>query len=166
MWRIIHISPEMQVGTGSYGNVYRVSQTEVVKVMHEHRNEHICSNYMREHHALMEREIEGSFQPDATPVLDIVKVVMPDGKETIGLLKPFIPYPINGHLWSLIKDRLRERNPLLAWDLSSFQVRLDDDGRPWIVDTAVSRSWCSAKTHHGLVTGLLQNYKVGIWQKG
>ena len=133
--QIIHISETTEcLGSGSYGRVYKVDDTHVVKIPASH---YLCAYDAKAARIeLLIREIIGSTDPDALPVDELVLVVMVNGLVVEGMIKKFIPNRLDDDEFYDIRRNLLKRNPLLAWDIRLPNVRKDDDDRVWIVDTS------------------------------
>lgn len=113
-----------RVGEGSYGIVYMLEPTKVVKVF--------WSGYSkRKQKLLLKDEIEGSKRPGALPVLETIKVLETDGTETEGLVKKFIPHKLSEEEFDAFLTHRLHR----TFDDRCCNYRKDEDGTIYKIDT-------------------------------
>jgi hypothetical protein len=121
--RKIKVTSEQWIDSGSYGAVYRISKTKVVKAFFNHP-------YMEE---IIRDEIRGSkLFKAALPILEVVTVVLPDDKETVGLIKRYIPYSVTN---KEMLEATRKKEITYSWDRRADNFRKDKKGRIWMIDT-------------------------------
>jgi hypothetical protein len=126
---VIDANKHLHIGNGRYGRVHMLGSAHVIKVLMPQR--YILFN-------LASEEI-GSHQPDGLPIEDIVRVkyitLHNDTYFTWGFIKRYIPEEVPYGEFDEQREKLRERNPLLCWDLDTRNIRKDSDGKIIIVDT-------------------------------
>jgi hypothetical protein len=130
--RLIRVTKEHRlVGAGSFGRVYRINKTQVLKVFRYSEIEYLL------------REIAGSYQRDGLDIDEVVRVKFDDScyeEKTIfwGCIKRYIPGTIDNATFNkYYVDILKKRNPRIRDDIRVDNVRIDHDSRPIIVDTGV-----------------------------
>ena len=123
--RKITVTVDQEIGSGYYSRVYRISETLVVKAF----------KMIDIAELLVADEIYGStLYKNALPVLEKVIVVLPDGQETFGLVKTYIPFELTiEEILTAIDEGLIEK----FWDTSTNNFRKDEDGKIWQIDSQV-----------------------------
>ena len=121
--RRIRVRENQQIGEGSFGIIYRISKTKIVKAFYRKSfNEQFARD-----------EVRGSkLFKGALPILEVVIVILPNKRETIGLIKKYIPHSISSfELLQAIHRKEVNRN----WDSNPRNFRKDDKGKIWRIDT-------------------------------
>jgi hypothetical protein len=106
--------------------VWRISKSSVVKVYNP--------NFGKALLPYIWDEIRGSKRiKNALPIKGLVDVVLPNGIKTIGLVKRYIPYPINNN--EKFYDLYSSGAFGNSWDIHNDNIRVDEKGKYWVTDT-------------------------------
>ncbi len=126
--RKITVREDQRIGNGCYSTVFKISESLIVKAFGYNNNYSFSE-------LLAADEIHGSkVYNNALPVLEEVIVVLPNGQETVGLVKTYIPFPLTYDEFYAARDKgLIE----IFWDNHINNFRKDEDGKIWLIDTQV-----------------------------
>ena len=132
--RTIKLKEEQLIDEGSFAAVYRISPRRVVKAFFYPEEDDVSR--------LADDEIKGSKKyKRALPVLAKVKVIFPNGTESIGLVKKYLPYEIY--------DERAMPSDSRCWDASPDNYRMDYDGTVWLIDTQTINCFNYSRTNDG-----------------
>jgi hypothetical protein len=120
--KVYDVKKLKKVGKGAFAEVYFLSETRVVKVF---------SGWNKRYaKGLIKDEIKGSKCVDCTPVIRKVKVIDETGQENIGLVKKYIPHRCTYEEMRNFKYKYPD-----YMDVHIENVRKDDNGKIWMIDT-------------------------------
>ena len=126
----IKLKRSQVIGRGCFGEVYRISQRRVIKVMR--------GVYLKDADHYIEDEIKGSKEAEhCLPVLDVVDVELWDYNrnkvQTKGMVKRYLPLECTrkeeGFFYKKYKDHR------ICWDIKNDNIRKDSRGKLFIIDT-------------------------------
>lgn len=128
--RKVRVNPDRYLDEGCSGQVYRYGNNRVIKVVSQWALDNMG-------------EIEGSkLSRHCVPILEVVKIANPlelgfNSRFCYGLIKPYIPHEATWYEAEKLQahfarfDRLRP----LTYDCYFPNVRLDNNGKAWLIDT-------------------------------
>jgi hypothetical protein len=125
--RLIKVNSNQLIGSGCYGDVYRISSRRVVKVYQD----------LEDAEEIRRDEILGSRLSEyCLPILEKVNVrVGEKSKQYLGVIKRYLPYKYCGNFCLCSHLSRFKRTQVLAGDAHFENIRCGKDGKPYLIDT-------------------------------